>query len=175
MAYVFVSIGSNIEREDNIRSGVRALYQTFGPLQLSSVYDSEAVGFDGDAFYNLVAGFDTDRDIQQVVACLHDIEDRHQRRRDGPRFSSRTLDIDLLLYDDLVLDGPDLSLPRAEIMHSAFVLAPLAEIAGTRRHPLSGVPYAELWQQFDRDSQPMTRLKNFLWDQATAAAGSFNS
>jgi len=163
MAQVFVSIGSNIEREKNIRSGVQALYQSFGRLRLSSVYDSEAVGFDGDAFYNLVASFDTDRDVQALVSGLRDIEDRHQRRRDGPRFSSRTLDIDLLLYDDLVLGGPDLYLPREEITQSAFVLAPLAEIAPTLSHPLSGESYADLWRQFDRNSQPMTRLDNFGW------------
>jgi 2-amino-4-hydroxy-6-hydroxymethyldihydropteridine diphosphokinase len=121
------------------------------------------VGFDGDAFYNLVAGFDTAMDVQTVAARLHEIEDSHQRRRDGPRFSSRTLDIDLLLYDDLVLDGPDLRLPREEITLSAFVLAPLAEITPTHCHPLSGQTYAELWLQFDQASQPMTRLHDFLW------------
>jgi len=174
MAQIFVSIGSNIDRENNIRSGVQALYQSFGRLRLSSVYDSEAVGFEGDAFYNLVAHFDSDQTVQSVVAELRDIEDRHQRHRDGPRFSSRTLDIDLLLYDDLVLDSPDLCLPRDEILQSAFVLAPLAEVAPILKHPLCGESYADLWQQFDQLSQPMTRLENFSWhpSESTAISGS---
>jgi len=170
MAQVYVSIGSNIEREHNIRSGVQALQQIFAPLRLSSIYDSEAVGFDGAAFYNLVAGFETDQAVHQLVAVLREIEDRHQRRRKGPRFSSRTLDIDLLLYDDQVLDGPDLVLPREEILHSAFVLAPLAEIAPSLRHPLTGESYADLWCRFDRDSQPMTRLEGFYWQLEPATA-----
>lgn len=170
MASVFVSIGSNIDREHNIRSGVQDLYQAYGRLRLSSVYDSEAVGFEGDAFYNLVARFETDQDVHAVAARLRDIEDNHQRHRDGPRFSSRTLDIDLLLYDDLVLESPDLRLPREEIILSAFVLAPLAEIAPTLCHPLRGKSYAELWRQFDQGSQPMIRLGDFCWHQAVASA-----
>jgi len=169
MASVFVGIGSNIDRERNIRSGVQALYQAFGPLRLSSVYDSKAVGFSGDAFYNLVARFETELEVHAVVDRLRAIEDGHQRRRDGSRFSSRTLDIDMLLYDDCILNGPELHLPREEILHSAFVLAPLAEIAAELRHPLCHKTYAELWQQFDHDSQPMTRLDDFRWHQTESA------
>ena len=169
MARVFVGVGSNIEREHNIRSGVKALYQAFGLLRLSSVYDSKAVGFSGDAFYNLVARFETELDVQAVADRLRAIEDGHQRRRDGSRFSSRTLDIDLLLYDDCILDGPDLRLPREEILHSAFVLAPLAEIAPELHHPLCNKSYAELWQQFDHASQPMIRLEDFRWHQPESA------
>lgn len=164
MAQVFVSIGSNINRENNIRSGVQALSRRFGSLQLSSVYDSEAVGFQGDAFYNLVACFDTDDNIVTLLLCLRDIEDRHQRRRDRPRFSSRTLDIDLLLYDDRVQDDPECRLPRDEITHSAFVLAPLAEIAPQRCHPVVGQSYADLWRQFNQTSQALVRLDDFDWD-----------
>lgn len=162
MARVYVSIGSNIEREHNIRSGIAALRRHFGALRLSSVYDSQAVGFAGENFYNLVAGFDTAQDLVTVVDILRQIEDQHQRRRDGPRFSSRTLDIDLLLYDDVVMDTDELILPRSEISYNAFVLGPLAEIAGDEIHPLSGLSYATLWRQFDQASQPMQRL-DFAW------------
>jgi len=155
MARVFVSIGSNIEREANIRAGVTALRACFGPLQLSSVYESEAVGFDGENFYNLVAGFDTELSPQAVAEELRRIEDEHGRTRSGPRFSSRTLDIDLLLYDDLILREDKLDIPRDEITKNAFVLWPLAEIAPTLKHPQNGKSYAELWQAFDRQSQPL--------------------
>lgn len=164
MAVVYVSIGSNIEREKHVRSGVHALQEHFGELTLSSVYDSQSVGFDGDAFYNLVAGFDTSLSLEQVVAILRAIEDAHLRRRYGPRFSSRTLDIDLLLYDDQVINSDSLRLPRDEILHNAFVLQPLAEIAPSLRHPVMDKTYADLWQAFDHGSQQLTRLDVFDWD-----------
>lgn len=155
MARVYVSIGSNIGREQNIRAGVVGLKERFGELVLSSVYESEAVGFDGDSFYNLVAGFDTALSPQQVAAELRDIEEAHGRVRNGPRFSSRTLDIDLLLYDDLVLHEGRLEIPRDEITKNAFVLWPLAEIAPQLKHPQQGVTYGELWAAFDQQSQPL--------------------
>ncbi|MEW6646758.1 MAG: 2-amino-4-hydroxy-6-hydroxymethyldihydropteridine diphosphokinase [Pseudomonadota bacterium] len=155
MARVYVSIGSNIEREQNIRAGVADLKARFGTLLLSSVYESEAVGFAGDSFYNLVAGFDTKLTPQQVAAELRAIEEAHGRERNGPRFSSRTLDIDLLLYDDLVLHEGKLEIPRDEITKNAFVLWPLAEIAPQLEHPQAGVSYSALWEAFDRQSQPL--------------------
>ena len=155
MAHVYVSIGSNIGREQNIRAGVAELRARFGELVLSSVYESEAVGFDGDSFYNLVAGFDTSLSPQQVAAALRTIEEAHGRVRNGPRFSSRTLDIDLLLYDDLILHEGKLEIPRDEITKNAFVLWPLAEIAPQLGHPQLGVSYGALWAAFDRQSQPL--------------------
>lgn len=153
MARVYVSIGSNIDRDAAIRGGVRALRERFGPLTLSSVYESEAVGFDGDNFYNLVAGFDSDEDVQTVAEALREIEDAHGRVRSGPRFSSRTLDLDLLLYDDLVLASPQI--PRHEILHNAFVLWPLAEIAPEAVHPQERVTFAVLWARFDKSRQQL--------------------
>lgn len=155
MARVYVSIGSNIEREQNIRAGVTDLRGRFGTLILSSVYESEAVGFAGDSFYNLVAGFDTALTPQQVASELRAIEEAHGRVRNGPRFSSRTLDIDLLLYDDLVLHEGKLDIPRDEITKNAFVLWPLAEIAPQLKHPQLGVSYGEMWEVFDKQSQPL--------------------
>lgn len=155
MARVYVSIGSNINREHNIRAGVADLEARFGPLILSSVYESEAVGFAGDSFYNLVAAFGTTLTPQQVMAALHAIEEAHGRVRGGPRFASRTLDIDLLLYDDLVLHEDHLDIPRDEITRNAFVLWPLAEIAPQRKHPQLGTTYAEIWDAFDKESQPL--------------------
>jgi 2-amino-4-hydroxy-6-hydroxymethyldihydropteridine diphosphokinase len=81
---------------------------------------------------------------------LSEIEDANQRDRSGPKFSSRTLDLDLLLYDDLVLSENGLTLPRDEILKNAFVLWPLAEIAPELKHPVVKKTYAELWAEFDR-------------------------
>ncbi|MBE0510623.1 MAG: 2-amino-4-hydroxy-6-hydroxymethyldihydropteridine diphosphokinase [Chromatiales bacterium] len=155
MARVYLSIGSNIEPETHIRSGVSALRAQFGQVELSSVYESAAVGFDGDNFYNLVAAIQTNMSLAELAEQLRAIEDAHDRSRAGPRFSSRTLDIDILLYDDLVINEGKLVLPREEITKNAFVLWPLAEVAPTLQHPVLKQSYAELWAAYDKDSQPL--------------------
>lgn len=159
MARVYVSIGTNIDRARHVRTALDALSATYGPLQCSPVYETAAVGFEGDDFYNLVVGFDTDASPAEVAARLHAIEDDNDRMRTGPRFSARTLDLDLLLYDDLVLEEGRLQLPRDEITRHAFVLKPLADIAGERRHPLTGKTYAQLWAEFDAAGQAIRAVE----------------
>ncbi|HEY9050857.1 MAG TPA: 2-amino-4-hydroxy-6-hydroxymethyldihydropteridine diphosphokinase [Gammaproteobacteria bacterium] len=153
MSRVFVSLGSNIDRETNTRAGIQALQEHYGELQLSSVYESEAVGFEGDNFFNMVIAFDTEEDVKQVATRLREIEASHGRDRNGPRFSSRTLDLDLLLFDDLVMHEPGVQIPRDEILKRAFVLWPLAEIAPQLKHPQEHITYAELWQAFDKSRE----------------------
>ena len=86
---------------------------------------------------------------------LHVLEDRHGRRRDVPRYSDRTLDIDIVFYDALVVDGPGhLQIPRNELQH-AFVLRPIADIAPALRHPVSGLSMAELWAAFPAQREPL--------------------
>jgi len=155
MPVIYISLGSNIDREQNTRSGVQALRDAFGELELSSVYESEAVGFEGDAFYNMVIACSVDVPVMQVNRILRDIEDSYGRDRSGPKFSSRTLDLDLLLYDDLVIEQDGLVLPRGEILKNAFVLWPLAEIAPDLVHPLAGKSYAQLWQAFDKSKESL--------------------
>lgn len=146
MARVYVSLGSNIDREVRIRQAVEALRQRFGEIELSPVYDSAAVGFDGSDFLNLVADFDSDLEVAAVAAIFRDIEDRLGRDRSLPRFANRAIDLDILLYDDLILDVPGIRIPRPDILVNAFVLKPLQDIAPERLYPHTGQSYAELWQ-----------------------------
>jgi 2-amino-4-hydroxy-6-hydroxymethyldihydropteridine diphosphokinase len=151
MPTVFISIGSNIEREKHIRAGVNALRREFGQLTLSSVYEAAAVGFTGAPFLNLIVAFNTERTPAAVDSILDSIEKDNGRTAEQKKFNPRTLDLDLILYDDFISEDPNLEIPRAEITRYAFVLEPLAEIAGELRHPVSNTRYDELWQNFDKD------------------------
>lgn len=146
MPNVWLSLGSNINRHENIEVALRALAETFGALRVSKVYESVAVGFSGDPFFNLVVGIETELPIDQLSTILRAIEDQKGRVRGGERFAPRTLDIDLLTYGDTVTDQP-VELPRDEIMRFAFVLLPLSEIAGQELHPELGRDYATLWRE----------------------------
>jgi 2-amino-4-hydroxy-6-hydroxymethyldihydropteridine diphosphokinase len=157
MAQVYVSIGSNIERERNIESALQALAAAYGELRQSSVYESAAVGFDSAPFYNLVVAFQTEASPQSVQETLHRIENDQGRSRTAA-LAARTLDLDLLLYDDLVIQAGKLILPRSDIDHYAFVLGPLAEIAGEQRHPVTGTRYADMWSAFDTAGQELQRV-----------------
>ena len=145
-AVVYVSLGSNVDRESNIRLAVGGMRQVFGRLRLSPVYESEAVGFDGDDFLNLVAGFECDIDVREVVVALGAIEDQLGRDRTLPRFSHRPIDLDILTYDDLEIDEEGIQIPRHEILVNAFVLRPLQDLAPHTLHPLAKKSYRELWQ-----------------------------
>lgn len=158
MERVFVSIGSNVEREQHIGIAIASLRERFGELQLSSVYESAAVGFNGDPFLNLVAGFDCDAEPAEIVAALHEIEHRCGRERGAERFGPRTMDIDLLLFGDRVLCDDDMTIPRADVSAQSYVLCPLAEIAGERRHPVSGERLADMWAQLSEGAQPLRRV-----------------
>jgi len=155
MARVYVSVGSNIEPMSNIRSAMKGLRRYYPELLFSTVFESEAVGFDGDNFYNFVVAFNTDDQVQQVAETLRLVEDEHARDRSRPKFSPRTIDLDLLLYDDLVCNDNGLNIPRDEIECNAFVLWPLAEVAPDVVHPVTRLRIDQMWQQFDKRSQQL--------------------
>jgi 2-amino-4-hydroxy-6-hydroxymethyldihydropteridine diphosphokinase len=150
MPEVFLSIGSNIEPGRHIASALHDLREQFGPLRVSSTYETAAVGFTGPPFHNLVAGFGSELAPRHIALLCRAVEERHGRNRNSQKFSSRTLDVDLILYGDACLEDAGLHLPRDESTRYAFVLEPLAEIAPEHRHPVTRQTFAELWAAFDK-------------------------
>lgn len=143
MAKAYLSLGSNQEPERHLAAAVQALRDTFGEIVLSDWVQTRAVGFDGPDFINGAAIIETGWDVYTLDKWLHALEDRHGRRRDVPRFSDRTLDIDIIFFDDLIIDGPgNLRIPRPELKH-AFVLGPLVQIAPDYVNPETGKTLVE--------------------------------
>ncbi|GGY00119.1 2-amino-4-hydroxy-6-hydroxymethyldihydropteridine diphosphokinase [Litchfieldella qijiaojingensis] len=163
MTRVAVSIGSNIDRDHHVRVCLDALQASFGELWVSRVFESVPVGFeDGRNFYNLVAVFDSQLSVGDLQAWGKRLEYANGRRPDSPKFSPRTLDIDLLTVGELTGIHDGVQLPRDEITRHAFVLQPLAELLPDTPHPLCGIPYADLWATFPRDSQALWPV-DFVW------------
>ncbi|WP_101926064.1 MULTISPECIES: 2-amino-4-hydroxy-6-hydroxymethyldihydropteridine diphosphokinase [Luteimonas] len=153
MARVALSLGSNVAPRLHLRAAVAALRDAFDDVVVSATYRFPAVGYDGPDFLNAAALVTTALSPAALNAWLHALEDAQGRDRSGPRYSDRTLDIDIVLYDALVCDGADnLRIPRDELRH-AFVLKPLAEIAPGWRHPVDGRALDALWAAHaDRDT-----------------------
>ena len=159
---VFVGAGSNIEPRKHLRAAMTELASRFDELRSSSIYQTAAVGFDGPDFLNLVASFETDLPVDEVIAELNAVEAAAGRRRTNDRFSSRTLDLDLLMYGDSVLQHEDMILPREDILEYAFVLAPMAELVPDLVHPAEGITMRELWERFDQAGQSIGKLDGGL-------------
>lgn len=160
---VWLSLGSNVDREKHIRAALDALAERFGRLVVSPVYDCAAVGFAGNPFINLVVGIDCDLPVGELSAWLRALEAANGRVRDkNVRFNDRTLDVDILTYGNArgVVDG--IELPRGEIVKHAFVLRPLVDVAPDELHPLLGISYRALLAQKDFSAQALRRI-DFDW------------
>ena len=155
MARAWLSLGSNLAPEANLRAAIAALHARFDNFVVSPLYRTTAVGFDGPDFNNAAAGIDTELTPVALNDWLHALEDAYGRDRNGPRFGDRPLDIDIVFYDDLVLEGPgNLQIPRPELEH-AFVLKPLFDIAPDLVDPRSGRTLAQLWAAHPQHDAPM--------------------
>ncbi len=159
MALCYLGIGSNQSRERNIGSALLALRRNYGEMRLSPIYSSPAVGFTGADFYNLVVEINTELNPQELTAGLQKIEDDQGRDRSAPKFSDRTLDIDLLLYSDWVVDSDGINIPRQDIINQAFVLKPLKMLVPNLIHPGLGVNIAQLWAEFSGDKSSLIKVE----------------
>lgn len=163
MAQIYISLGSNIKREHYVKEGLISLAAAFElpfeQLTLSSLFESEAVGFDGVPFYNMVVGINCSQTVDQVTSILRTIEFSHGREHNATKFSPRTLDLDLLLYDNLIVELPA-QLPRDEITENAFVLWPLSQVAPDVIHPIVKKTYSQLWQNYNKFHQKISIVAN---------------
>ena len=160
MTKVYLDIGSNIDRRKNIQSCVNQLVNDFPGVIFSNAYESPAFGFDGDPFINLSAGLETDMGYDKLKLYLKNLEKKHARKRNNKKFISRTLDVDILLFGNLILQ-PKVDIPRAEILKYPFVLFPLAEIAGDVIHPQKKMSISMLAKQSGLDKKILTEIKDF--------------
>lgn len=143
----------------NIRLGIQALEIEFGTLSISKLYESEAVGFSGGNFYNLVVELHTELQVQSLLSRLKLIEKNHGRLEKTGKFAPRTLDLDLLLYGQKI--KTEINLPRSEILKNAFVLKPLSELAPNLAHPIAEKTYATLWQEYPQEKQKLWQIELF--------------
>jgi len=155
VATIYLGLGSNIDPEDNLHLGVAELRRRYGKVRLSAVYQSAAVGFAGEDFLNLVAAFESEESPLSVCEAIEVIHNLAGRDRQGGKWEARPLDIDLLLYNDLVLDDKPVRVPREDILEYSFVLRPLAELVPDLVHPVTGRTMLEHWQEFDAESHPL--------------------
>jgi len=156
VAHIFIGIGSNFNRDNNIIASINILKKTFGKVTVSHVYESEAVGFKGKNFYNLVAEFHCDLTIDALINKLKEIELHLGRSRKKTDQVVTAIDLDLLLYDQVV--DTAYNIPRAEITKNAFVLKPLAELAKNRQHPVLATSYQELWLTYPAHKQKLKEI-----------------
>jgi 2-amino-4-hydroxy-6-hydroxymethyldihydropteridine diphosphokinase len=156
---VYVAAGSNVAPERNLELAVAALAREFPGSRFSPWYRNRAAGFKGDDFINLVAAFQTALPPAALLGRLHAIEVQCGRERDAPRWAPRSMDLDLLLYGELVCAGPSLTLPRPDLLKRAYMLGPLADLAPDVRHPTAGKTIGELWRDFDQRAHPLERIR----------------
>jgi 2-amino-4-hydroxy-6-hydroxymethyldihydropteridine diphosphokinase len=156
---VYVAVGSNVEPERNLALAARELQREFADVRFSPWYRNRAVGFDGADFINFVAGFTTELPTDAMLLRLHAIEALCGRPPGAPRWAPRTMDIDVLLYGDLICDEPRLKLPRPDLLKRAFMLGPLAALVPELVHPTEKVSIGELWQRFDRAAHPLIEVE----------------
>ena len=164
MHSVLLGIGSNIDRKQNIQSGLQVLASILDEFVISPIYESHALGFEGDNFYNLVVHGETKQDLSQISSFIRDLEFLHGREQSAEKYSSRHLDIDILMFDRLVGTFDRITLPRPEILTSAHVLLPLSDIAPNLIHPTENKTFLSLLGESDFSQQSCWQIQEMRDD-----------
>lgn len=155
MSIVYLGLGSNIRPEENLSRAVREIRRNYDDVEVSSVYRSAAIGFEGDDFLNLVLRISSEETPVEICDEIERLHNLAGRDRGNDKWAARPLDIDLLLYDDRVIDERPVRVPRSDILDYSFVLRPLAELAPDLVHPVTGKTMLTHWLEFDAASQPL--------------------
>ena len=153
MARIVFDLGTNIDREQSLATALEKLGEHFSLLRASSVYNSAPVGMANQPDYlNISLEAETDKDPDQVRQIARDIEDAMGRNRNVPKFGPRIIDIDILLYEDMV--DLERNLPHVQTADQMFVVLPLAELFPEGKHPVSGARWADTRRDLLRGRSP---------------------
>jgi 2-amino-4-hydroxy-6-hydroxymethyldihydropteridine diphosphokinase len=152
----YVSGGSNLHAHTHVVSAARSLKKSYPGARFSHCFRNAAVGFTGADFINFVAELPVTGKPAALKAELERIERWCGRPAQAPRWEPRAMDLDILLFGDVVQDVHGLVLPRPDLLNWAFMLGPLAELAPALVHPVLQDSIGDLWQRFDRVAHPMT-------------------
>jgi 2-amino-4-hydroxy-6-hydroxymethyldihydropteridine diphosphokinase len=155
---LLVAAGSNVDPERNLRTAIDLLAVRYPGLRCSRAWRNAAVGFAGEDFVNLALAFTTTDDVHEVIRHLQAAEAACGRARNAPKWAPRSMDLDILLYGDTVLEEPGLTLPRPDLVRRPYMLKPAAELEPQLRHPTDGRTLAELWAAFDPAAHPMQEV-----------------
>tara|TARA_B110000459_G_scaffold95144_1_gene106224 strand:+ start:300 stop:791 length:492 start_codon:yes stop_codon:yes gene_type:complete len=155
MPLIYLGIGSNDKPKENIRLAIKELKDSFGKIKISPVYKNKAIGFEGEDFLNLVVAFHAKLSIRELMKMIERIHTLSGRERKSEKFSSRTLDIDLLLYGQDILKNGDLKVPREDILKYSFVLKPLSDIAPELIHPETDQSIISHWNSMSLKSEAL--------------------
>ncbi len=156
MTRVYIALGSNVEPRARLSQAARLLRAQFPGIRFSACHQNVAIGFAGADFINAAAGFDTTLTLPQLVAVLHRIEEQCGRSRADAKWAPRAMDLDVLLYGDLVSDTPPARVPRADLLRRAYMLGPISELAPGLSHPVVRRTLAELWAGLAPHTPPLT-------------------
>ena len=156
----YLCLGSNICPEENIRFAVQQLKKDFDAVKTSNLYKTSAVGFEGEDFLNLAISIRTELGLDKLLRYTDALEKEAGRVRVcRGNFDSRTLDVDVVMFGDLIGEHKGRQWPSKDIQDNAHVLLPMSEIAGNCTHPTSGIKFSQLWKEFDQADQRLKRVE----------------